>query len=35
MIDRTTIAAIAAELGLSWHTVSAIAMHATAGLITA
>ena len=26
MIDRTTIAAIAAELGLSWHTVSSIAM---------
>jgi hypothetical protein len=35
MIDRTTIAAIAAELGVSWHTVSAIAMHATAGLLTA
>jgi transposase len=29
MIDRTTIAAIAAELGVSWHTVSAIAMRAT------
>jgi hypothetical protein len=26
MIDRTTIAAIAAELGVSWHAVSAIAM---------
>jgi transposase len=35
MIDRTTIAAIAAELGVSWHTVSSIAMHATAGLIAA
>jgi hypothetical protein len=31
MIDRTTIAAIAAELGVSWHTVSSIAMQATAG----
>src|ERR1700741_1841006 len=35
MIDRTTIAAMAAELGVSWHTVSSIAMHATAGLIAA
>ena len=35
MIDRTTIAAIAAELGVSWHTVSSIAMRATAGLIAA
>jgi transposase len=35
MIDRTTIAAIAAELGVSWHTVSTIAMRATADLITA
>jgi transposase len=35
MIDRTTIAAIAAELGLSWHTVSSIAMRATAELIAA
>jgi len=35
MIDRTTIAAIAAELGVSWHTVSSIAMQATAGLIAA
>jgi hypothetical protein len=33
MIDRTTIAAIAAELGVSWHTVSSIAMRATAALI--
>jgi len=30
MIDRTTISAIAAELGVSWHTVSAIAMRAVA-----
>jgi hypothetical protein len=29
MIDRTTISAIAAELGVSWHTVSSIAMRAT------
>ncbi|MGA7463865.1 MAG: ISL3 family transposase [Mycobacterium sp.] len=35
MLDRTTIAAIAAELGVSWHTVSTIAMRATADLITA
>ena len=34
MIDRTTISAIGAELGVSWHTVS-IAMRATAGLIAA
>jgi len=33
MIDRTTISAIAAELGVSWHTVSSIAMRATADLI--
>ncbi|MBY0443026.1 MAG: ISL3 family transposase [Mycobacteriaceae bacterium] len=33
MIDRTTIAAIATELGVSWHTVSSIAMRATAELI--
>jgi len=33
MIDRTTISAIATELGVSWHTVSAIAMGATAALI--
>jgi N-acetylglucosamine-6-phosphate deacetylase len=35
MIDRTTIAAIAAELGVTWHTVSSIAMRATADLIAA
>ena len=35
MIDRTTIAAIAAELGLSWHTVSSIAMRTVTELITA
>lgn len=35
MIDRTTISAIAAELGVSWHTVSSIAMRATAELIAA
>ncbi|MBV9320487.1 MAG: ISL3 family transposase, partial [Mycobacterium sp.] len=35
MIDRTTISAIAAELGVSWHTVSAIAMRATADLVAA
>jgi transposase len=35
MIDRTTISAIAAELGVSWHTVSTIAMRAVADLITA
>jgi transposase len=33
MIDRTTISAIAAELGVTWHTVNSIAMRATAGLI--
>jgi transposase len=33
MIDRTTISAIAAELGVSWHTISTIAMRATADLI--
>jgi transposase len=33
MIDRTTISAVAAELGVSWHTVSSIAMRATADLI--
>jgi transposase len=33
VIDRTTISAIATELGLSWHTVSTIAMRATAELI--
>jgi transposase len=35
MIDRTTVSAIAAELGVSWHTVSSIAMRATAELIAA
>lgn len=35
LFDRTTISAIAAELGVSWHTVSTIAMRATAGLIAA
>jgi transposase len=35
MIDRTTIAAIAAELGVTWHTVSSIAMRATADLVAA
>jgi len=35
MIDRTTISAIAAELGASWHIVSSIAMRATADLVAA
>jgi hypothetical protein len=35
MIDRTTVSAIAAEFGVSWHTVSAIAMRASADLIAA
>jgi transposase len=35
MIDRTTIAAIAAELGVCWHSVSSIAMRAIADLIAA
>jgi hypothetical protein len=35
MIDRTTISAIAAELGVSWHTVSSVAMRATAELVAA
>lgn len=35
MIDRTTISAIAGELGVSWHTVSTIAMRTVAELITA
>jgi transposase len=35
MVDRTTISAIAAELGVSWHTVSSIAMRATADLVAA
>ena len=34
MIDRTTISAIAGELGVSWHTVSTIAMRTVAELIT-
>ncbi|MCW2687765.1 MAG: family transposase [Mycobacterium sp.] len=35
MIDRTTVSAIAAELGVSWHTVNSIAMRATADLVAA
>jgi transposase len=35
MVDRTTISAIAAELGISWHTVSSIAMRAVADLVAA
>src|ERR1700730_17004920 len=35
MIDRTTVSAIAAELGVSWHTVSSIAMRTTADLVAA
>ena len=35
MIDRTTISAIAAELGVSWHTVNSIAMRATTDLVAA
>ncbi len=35
MIDRTTISAIATELGVSWHTVSTIAMRTVADLIAA
>lgn len=35
MINRTIISAIAAELGVSWHTVSTIAMIATAALVAA
>ena len=35
MIDRTTVSAIAAELGVSWHTVNSIAMRATAELVAA
>ena len=35
MIDRTTVSAIAAELGVSWHTVNTIAMQATAQLVSA
>ncbi len=35
MIDRTTVSAIAAELGVSWHTVSSIAMRAVFDLVAA
>jgi transposase len=35
MIDRTTVSAIAVELGVSWHTVNTIAMGATAALVAA
>ena len=35
MIDRTTFSAIAGELGVSWHTVSMIAMRTFATLIAA
>lgn len=35
MIDRTTVSAIATELGLSWRTVRIIAVGATAALNTA
>ena len=35
LIDRTTISAIAAELGVSWHTASTIAMRTTADLVAA
>jgi transposase len=35
MIDRTTVSAIAAELGVSWHTVNSIAMRASAELVAA
>jgi transposase len=35
LIGRTTISAIAAELGVSWHTVSTIAMRTTADLVAA
>ncbi|MGW3485678.1 ISL3 family transposase [Rhodococcus indonesiensis] len=35
MIDRTSVAAIARELGLSWDTVNAIAVEATTGLLAA
>jgi transposase len=33
IIGHTTIAAIAAELGVSWHTISSVALRATADLI--
>ena len=35
MIDRTTISAIATELGVTWHTVSSIAVRATVDLVAA
>ncbi len=35
MIDRTTISAIAGELGVSWHTVSTIAVRTVAAVIAA
>jgi transposase len=35
MIDRPTISGTAGELGMSWHTVSSIAMRATADLVAA
>jgi transposase len=35
MVDRTTVSAIAAELGVSWHTVNTIAMQTTARLVNA
>jgi hypothetical protein len=35
MIDRTTVSAIAVELGVSWHSVNTIAMGATADLVAA
>jgi transposase len=35
MIDRTTVSAIAVELGVCWHTVSPIAMGGNAALVAA
>ncbi|ETT26107.1 mobile element protein [Rhodococcus aetherivorans] len=35
MLDRTSIAAVARELGLSWDTLNAIAVDATPGLLAA
>lgn len=35
LIDRTTISAIGAELGVSWHIVNSIATHTTANLVAA
>ncbi len=35
MVDRTSIAAIARELGLSWDTVNAVAVEAATGLLAA